>query len=160
MWPTNLLLNHILAGKETQHEDPFEELEAGHENKGLEDGLNLRIARLIPPTSKFRGIVCPPRDIRSGSQTIVAVGDRVQDQRSAGGGQSDLQFELQAPPQPERSHAVHCFFIIKDRASYKYRTRGRIQIHYGNLGNPGSEQHLEVGLTSVHWEICALVVEV
>lgn len=105
MWPTTLFLNHILAGKKTQHEDPFEGLDTQHENQILEYGLDLRIARLIPPTNKFREINCPPRDILPSLQTIV-VEDRVQDQRSAGNSLSDLSPAFVTPSQPKRSHGI------------------------------------------------------
>lgn len=33
IWPTTPLLDHILAGKKTQHKDPFEELDAENDNQ-------------------------------------------------------------------------------------------------------------------------------
>ena len=83
LWPTTLL-DHILGGKKTQHEYPFKESDVGHDNRVLEDRLDLRTARPIPPTSQFREMVYPPRDIPSDLQTIAAVRDRVQNRTSAG----------------------------------------------------------------------------
>ena len=52
-WPGRKHSARILLG----------ELDARHDNQVLEDRLNLRTTSPAPPTSQFREMNCPPRDI-------------------------------------------------------------------------------------------------